>query len=298
MMSARQARDNRGAHKARALISNETFRDDTTSARPARASSGARQARAPVLKRCIGCPSRLYMSTVGYLAVWARDLIQFLAVMTEARTRPPLWFQMGPVMMTCQARPARASSGARQARAPRHGSTCQLSMAVYTGFNPISCSFEERAQGARCDFKWGLSWWHDKRAPSARLVRRAPCARASSRLYMSTVYGCIPDLIQFLAVLRSVHTATAVISNRAVHDDMTSARPARASSGARQARASCHGSTCQNCLWLYTGFNPISCCYGERAQGARCDFKWGLSWCHDKRAPSARQARSLSWKAL
>ena len=48
---------------------------------------------------------------------------------------------------------------------------------LYTGFNPTSCCYEERAQGARCDFKWGLSWWHDKRAPSARLVRRAPGAQ-------------------------------------------------------------------------------------------------------------------------
>ena len=66
-MSARQARDNRGAHKARALLSNGAFRDDTTSAHPARASS------------------RLYMSTVyGRIP----DLIQCLAVMRSARKAP------------------------------------------------------------------------------------------------------------------------------------------------------------------------------------------------------------------
>ena len=57
---------------------------------------------------------------------------------------------------------------------------------------------------------------------------RARRVRASSRLYLSTVYGCIPDLIQFLAVMRSAHKAPAVISNGAFHDAMTSARPARA----------------------------------------------------------------------
>ena len=89
------------------------------------------------------------------------------------------------------ARPARASSGARQARAPRHGSTCRLSS------------------------------------------------------------GCLPDLITFLAVMRSARKALAVFSNGAFHDDMTIARPARASSGARQERASRHGSTCQLSMAVY-----------------------------------------------
>ena len=50
---------------------------------------------------------------------------------------------------------------------------------------------------------------------------------ASSRLFMSTVYGRIPDLIQFLAVMRSARKAPVVISNGASHDGMTSARQAR-----------------------------------------------------------------------
>ena len=130
--------------------------------------------------------------------------------------------------MTCQARPARASSGARQARAPRHGSTCQLSMAVYTGFNPISCCYEERAQGHRCDFKWGLSWWHAKRAQRAPRQARARRARLVTALHVNCLWLYIPDLIQFLAVMGSAHKAPAVISNGAFHDAMTSARPARA----------------------------------------------------------------------
>ena len=182
MMSARQARDNRGAHKARALISNETF----VMTRQARAQPAPRQARARRARRV----TALHVNC--------------------------LW--------------------------------------LYTGFNPISCCYEERAQGHRCDFKWGLSWWHAKRAqraPRQARARRARGAREASRLYMSTVSGCIPDLIQFLAVMRSAHKAPAVISNGAFHDDMTSVRPARASWGARHARAPRHGSTCQLSLAVY-----------------------------------------------
>ena len=160
------------------------FHDAMTGARPARTSSGARQARAG---------SRLYCQDAGYY--W-----QYLT------------FHMMPLhaAMT-RARPARASSGARQARA---GSSSRLYCkdagyywqynafhmlpfhAAMTGARPARTSSGARQAraGSRVlprrrllltipDISYDATS-RCRRAPSARLVRRAPGAH-------SIVRGCI-----------------------------------------------------------------------------------------------------------
>ena len=162
-------------------------------------------------------------------------------------------------------------------------------MAVYTGFNPISCCYEERAQGHRCDFKWGLSWWHAKRAQRAPRQARARRARLVTALHVNCLWLYIPDLVQFLAVMGSAHKAPAVISNGAFHDAMTSARPARARRAAcleKLYRLMRHQDTrCMTLhshyvsrLWLYTGFLAVmirarsTCMYCYLSPCAKCTY--------------------------